>query len=351
MMIINLEFFMRNSWQRRVVITVFIAAFGSAMAPLSEAIGQESSLSKFELREMASSLFGQIPDKMPGSEKDTAAQIQLGEKLFFDTLLSENRSQSCNSCHRVDENLGGVDNEPTSPGAFGERGGRNAPTVLNAGFHIAQFWDGRAADLVAQAKGPILNPIEMAMPNPELVLERLSKSEDYPGLFKTAFPDSGKVSYDHVAKAIAAFERTLITEDRFDDFLAGDDSALKKRELRGLETFMTVGCTACHNGPLLGGNTYQKIGLVHPYVNTNDKGLSEVTKNEDDQFKFKVPSLRNIALTGPYLHDGHVWTLNEVVRQMAWMQLGRKLTDREAGDIVAFFRSLSDKKRAAASRN
>lgn len=332
----------------RLLSTLFIASIALPSAPVAGADEAKPTMSIAELREMASSLFGTIPDKMPGSDQDTPAQIELGRQLFFETMLSENKTQSCNTCHRIDENLGGVDNEPTSPGAFGDRGGRNAPTVLNAGFHIAQFWDGRAADLVEQAKGPILNPIEMAMPNPELVLERLGKSEEYKKSFQRAFPDAdGKISYDHVAQAIAAFERTLITEDRFDDFQTGDDSALSTAELRGLETFLTVGCTACHNGPMMGANTYQKIGLVNPYVNTQDLGVYEVSKSEDDKFKFKVPSLRNIGLTAPYLHDGHVWTLGEVVRQMAWMQLGRRLTDQEADDITAFLHALSDKERAA----
>jgi cytochrome c peroxidase len=247
----------------------------------------------------------------------------------------------------VDKKLGGVDNEPTSPGAFGKRGGRNSPTVLNAGFHMAQFWDGRAADLAAQAKGPILNPGEMAMPSEEEVVKKLSAVPEYPKAFAKAFPaDAKPITYDNIAKAIAAFERTLVTHDRFDDFLKGNDSALNSAEINGLNTFVSTGCIACHNGPLLGANSYQKMGAVNPYSNTEDIGRASVTKSDDDKFKFKVPSLRNIALTAPYFHDGKSPNLEDAVRQMAWLQLGRKLEDSDAKSIAVFLSALSDKERA-----
>ena len=169
----------------------------------------------------AKQVFARLPEKMPGSENDTPEKIELGKKLYFETAISINKKQSCNSCHRVDENRGGVDNLPTSPGAEGKLGGRNSPTTLNAGLHIAQFWDGRAADLAAQAKGPVLNPIEMGMPDEDLVLERL-KEAGYEPMFKKVFPkDQAPVTYANYAEAVAAFERTLITRDRFDDFLGG----------------------------------------------------------------------------------------------------------------------------------
>jgi cytochrome c peroxidase len=302
-----------------------------------------------ELRARVGAFFQPIPDKMPGAEKDTPALVALGKDLYFERKLSANDSQSCNSCHAVDQNKGGVDNEATSPGAFGKRGGRNSPTSLNAGFHVAQFWDGRAADLAAQAKGPILNPIEMAMPNEEAVLKKLSALPEYPKAFAKAFPGESKaMSYDNLAKAIAAFERTLVTHDRFDDFLKGSDSALSNAELEGLNTFVSTGCIACHNGPLLGGNSYQKMGAVNAYANTEDLGRFAVTKDEADKFKFKVPSLRNIALTAPYFHDGKAATLEEAVRQMAWLQLGRKLESKEVDSIVTFLKTLSDKPRAGA---
>jgi len=299
-----------------------------------------------DLRSLAKTLTGTIPEKMPGAENDSPARIALGKTLYFDTLFSENRKISCNSCHQVDKNGAGVDGKPASPGAFGEFGDRNSPTVLNAGFHIAQFWDGRAATLEDQAKGPVLNPVEMAMPSVEVVLERINQSAKYKKMFTEAFPDaSDSVSYDNMAKAIASFERTLITEDRYDDFLDGDDKALSNAELKGLKSFIETGCITCHNGPLLGGNTYQKVGLVNPYKNNQDLGRYKLTNKEEDKFMFKVPSLRNVALTGPYLHDGSIFTLAEVIRQMAWLQLGRQVSDLEANDIQAFLKTLSDKER------
>jgi cytochrome c peroxidase len=301
-----------------------------------------------EVRARAQAFFQPVPDKMPGSEKDSAALVSLGRQLYFEKALSANNSQSCNSCHAVDQNRGGVDNEPTSPGAFGKRGGRNSPTVLNAGFHMAQFWDGRAADLAAQAKGPILNPIEMAMPSEAEVVKKLSAMAEYPKAFASAFPGQKEpVTYENIAQAIAAFERTLVTHDRLDDFLKGDDQALTGAELKGIETFVSTGCIACHNGPLLGANSYQKMGVVNAYANGEDLGRHAVTKSEDDKLKFKVPSLRNIALTGPYFHDGKAATLDEAVRQMAWLQLGRKLEDADVKSIVAFLQTLTDKARVS----
>lgn len=302
------------------------------------------------LREHANAYFGPLPEKMPGAEKDTPALVKLGERLFSETQLSANGAQSCNSCHRVDAGKGGVDNEATSPGAFGKRGGRNSPTVLNAGFQAMQFWDGRAATLEHQAKGPILNPIEMALASDAEAVKRLRASADYPGLFKKAFPhEKEAITYDNVAAAIAAFERTLITRDRFDDFQKGDASALNAAELAGLKKFVDVGCVTCHSGPVFGGNSFQKLGLIHQFE-TADIGRAEVTRNDSDKHKFKVPMLRNIALTGPYFHDGKIVTLEEAVRKMAWHQLDRRLTDDEVREIVTFLNCLTDKERAAIKR-
>ena len=301
-----------------------------------------------ELRSGALKVLAPIPDKMPGSENDTPARVKLGRDLFFEKKLSANNTQSCNSCHAVDKGRGGVDNEPTSPGAFGKRGGRNSPTVLNAGFHVAQFWDGRAKTLEDQAKGPVLNPGEMAMPSEAAVIAKLKAEKKYVGAFKKAFPgEADPVTYDNFAKAVGSFERTLRTHDRFDDFLKGDDKALTAAELKGLDTFLTIGCTTCHAGPLLGGNDFKKLGILNAYENTADKGRIEVTKEDYDEFVFKVPSLRNIALTAPYFHDGTQKTLEQTVQKMAWLQLGKKLSDDETASLTAFLRALSDKKRGA----
>ena len=322
-----------------IVVLLGVALSGSAA---------ETSVDAAALRAKAMSVVQPLPDKMPGAEKDLPAAITLGQKLYFDKRMSVNGKQSCNDCHLVDQNRAGVDNEPTSEGAHGKRGDRNSPTTLNAGFHFAQFWDGRAKDLVEQAKGPVLNPVEMAMPNEKEVIKRLEADPDYPKLFQVAFPEEDKpINYNDFARAVAAFERTLITRDRFDDFLKGDDKALDAQELQGLSLFLTVGCTTCHVSPTIGGNMYQKIGLIHPYANTNDVGRIKVTGEEWDQYRFKVPSLRNVALTYPYFHDGQARDLRSAVKQMAYLQLGKELTDNEISSLTAFLNSLSDKTRKA----
>ncbi|MCX7632255.1 MAG: cytochrome-c peroxidase [Turneriella sp.] len=299
-----------------------------------------------EVRNRAKAILGTIPDKMPGSEKDTPELIALGKMLYNEKRLSVNDTQSCASCHILEGKKGGVDNTKFSSGAKGTLGGRNAPTTLNAGFHIAQFWDGRAATLSDQAKGPILNPVEMAMPSEKAVVDKISKIPEYQEAFKKAFPGvKNPITYQNIADAIAAFERTLITRDRFDDFLNGDDKALTKEEVLGLQTFLSQGCTTCHNGPLLGGNSYRKMGQANPYENTKDLGRYEVTKKEEDKYIFKVPSLRNVALTEPYFHDGGAATLNEAVAKMAYLQLGKQLSEQDVNAIVAFLKTLTDKSR------
>lgn len=301
-----------------------------------------------DLIKKANQVFKPLPTVMPGFEKVTKTQIKLGDQLYNDVRLSVNDTQSCNTCHLLGDKKGGVDNLPVSPGALpGTKGDRNAPTVFNAGFHFAQFWDGRAKDLQEQAKGPILNPVEMGMPSEAAVVKKISAIDEYVSLFKEAFPDTlDPITYDTITEAIAAFESTLITQDRFDDFLKGDTSALSADEQKGLETFIRVGCTSCHNGPLLGGNSYQKMGLLNEYTGSNDMGRFDETKDAKDKQFFKVPSLRNIALTGPYFHNGSVDTLESAVKQMAHLQLNRELTDEEVSSIVAFLHSLTDKSRA-----
>ncbi len=322
-----------------------LAVAGTLFA-VAQAQAQAQAPSAENLRRRALEVVSPIPDRMPGGEKDTATLVALGRQLYFEKRISANNSQSCNSCHQVDGGRAGVDHQSTSPGAFGKRGGRNSPTTLNAGFHLAQFWDGRAADLAAQAKGPILNPIEMGMPGDTAVIERIAGIKAYQKGFSKAFPgDASPITYDHLAQAIAAFERTLVTHDRFDDFLKGDDHALNATELKGLNEFLTVGCTTCHNGPLFGGNGFRKLGAVNAYPNLTDKGRIVVTKEEEDLHVFKVPSLRNIALTAPYFHDGSQKSLTQTVSQMAWLQLGRKLTEDEAGSIVTLLRTLNGKGR------
>ena len=332
----------RMGWAAAAVALVLAVGYVGATEAAEDEGGQSSAL----LAE-ARDVFAPLPDKMPGSENDTEALIALGKQLYFETAISVNRTQSCNSCHRLDEKLGGVDNLPTSEGAEGEFGGRNSPTTLNAGFHIAQFWDGRAADLAEQAKGPVLNPIEMGMANEEAVLARLEEA-GYGARFKAVFPKAEQaLTYDNYAEAVAAFERTLITRDRFDDFLGGKLDALTAAEADGLKQFIEIGCIDCHNGALLGGDSYEQMGQVNAYANKEDLGRFDVTKDEGDKYVFKVPSLRNIALTHPYFHDGKAETLADAVKQMAWLQLDEELSEGQVASIVAFLGSLTDKERVA----
>ena len=302
-------------------------------------------IDKMALMTKANAVFQQLPAKMPGSENDTPELIALGEKLYFDVRLSKENNQSCNTCHVVDNNGAGVDNLPTSPGSIAKTiGTRNSP---NAGFHFVQFWDGRSPDLKDQAKGPILNPIEMGMPDEKSVEQKIAAIEEYQTMFKAA---GIAITYDNLAGAIAAFERTMITKDRFDMFLKGNPQAITDVEAEGLALFIDKGCTTCHTGPLLGGNMFQKMGLLKPYADTTDKGKFDLTKVEADKYMFKVPSLRNIALTAPYFHDGKVADLKSAVTLMADIQLAKTLTEDETTKLVAFLESLSDIKLAKAQK-
>ncbi|WP_338864389.1 cytochrome-c peroxidase [Myxococcus stipitatus] len=272
--------------------------------------------------------------------KDTPAQVELGRMLFFEPRLSKNHDVSCNTCHGL--GTYGVDNKALSDGHRGLKGSRNSPTVYNAAGHIAQFWDGRADTLEAQATGPILNPVEMAMPDSRRVVTTLSSMPEYVARFRESFPGEKRpVTMENAAKALAAFERGLTTTSRFDRFVAGEHSALTETEQRGLQLFATTGCTTCHNGPTVGGLSFQRLGLVEDYPGLKDAGRFDVTKNEDDRGKFRVPTLLNVERTGPYLHDGSVKDLPTMVRLMARHQLARTLTDAEVDDLVAFLKSLT----------
>lgn len=269
-----------------------------------------------------------------------AEKVNLGRMLYYENRFSINQDLSCNSCHDLERY--GVDNESTSFGHKKQRGSRNSPTVYNAGGHIAQFWDGRAQTLEDQAKGPILNPVEMAMPNAEYVLKVLKSIPEYVKMFKAVFPnDKEAITYDNVAKAIGAFERQLVTPSRWDKFLKGDKDALTEPEKAGFALFAKLGCPTCHNGAAVGGAQFQKMGLVKPYPDQSDLGRFDVTKSEADKMVFRVPTLRNIEKTAPYFHKGQVATLEEAVKQMAFHQLGRELTDAEIGSIVTWLKTLT----------
>jgi cytochrome c peroxidase len=298
-----------------------------------------------ELDMKARKLFTALPAVAENPENPlTEKKVNLGKMLYFDKRLSKDNTQSCNTCHNLDTY--GVDNNPFSKGNDGELGGRNSPTTLNAALHIAQFWDGREPDVEAQAGGPILNPVEMAMPNEKAVVDRLSKIDEYVRLFAEAFPGQPVVSYENIKKAIGAFERKLLTPAKFDEYLSGKDNVLSAQEKHGLKTYIDAGCTTCHAGSLLGGNMYQKFGLFDDYWTYTeskkvDLGRFDVTKNDADKYIFKVPSLRNIEKTGPYFHDGSVDDLKQAVSIMAKIQLNKDLTEKEINDIVLFLKTLT----------
>lgn len=267
------------------------------------------------------------------------ALVELGKKLYFDPRLSKSGFISCNSCHNL--SMGGSDNLKTSIGHNWQKGPINSPTVLNASMNVAQFWDGRAATLKAQAGGPIANPGEMAFTH-ELAVEMLATIPGYVTEFQKAFGDRA-IDIDRVTEAIAAFEETLVTPNsRFDKWLKGDRRALTLEEQSGYALFKASGCTACHNGPAAGGAAFRKMGVVEPYRTDNPaKGRVAVTGKDADRFSFKVPTLRNVELTYPYFHDGAADTLAESVEVMGRIQLGRRYTAHETATIVAFLKTLT----------
>jgi len=268
-----------------------------------------------------------------------SAQAELGKKLYFDPRLSKSGFISCNSCHNL--SMGGTDNLKTSIGHNWQQGPISAPTVLNSSMNVAQFWDGRAADLKAQAGGPIANPGEMAFTH-ELAVKVLESIPQYVDEFKKVFSKE-QITIEEVTQAIAEFEKTLVTPNsRFDKWLKGEKTALNSEELEGYELFKNSGCVACHNGEAVGGTSFQKMGAVEPYKTKNPaEGLKGVTGKEEDRFKFKVPTLRNVELTYPYFHDGEAATLSEAVEIMGQIQLGKKFTAEETAKIVAFLKTLT----------
>lgn len=316
-------------------------ALGSLLLAVSTAAAQANA---DVLRDNANSIFKPIPEQ--ASDQLDPNQIELGRQLFFEPRLSASHVISCNTCHNI--GTGGADNVPASSGHAWQKGARNSPTVFNAVFNVAQFWDGRAKDLEEQAKGPVQNPVEMHN-TPKNVEATLSSMPEYVAAFEKAFPaDKQAVSFDNMARALQAFESTLITPDsRFDLYLKGDDNALDAKEKKGLQTFMSSGCISCHNGVNLGGQAYFPFGLVKKpdgkILPTGDKGRFEVTKTQNDAYVFRAAPLRNIALTAPYFHSGQVWDLEEAVAIMGTAQLGKQLNAEEVGDIVAFLKTATGK--------
>lgn len=288
-------------------------------------------------------IFAPLPARYESKDNPSSpAKLELGQRLFFEKRLSKSQELSCASCHDLARY--GVDNLPTSPGHKGQLGRRNTQTVFNAGDHVALFWDGRARTLEEQARGPLLNPLEMAMPNAAAVEQVLRSIPGYGPLFARAFPDEKEpVTLDNVARALATFERTLVTPSRFDAYLKGDAKALDAKEELGLRHFMALGCMVCHRGEGVGGGMFQQIGFAEkvPAEFVVDLGRYEVTHHDDDRSRFRVPSLRNIEKTGPYLHTGSMKSLDEVVRFMGKYQLGKDLEPEEVAELLAFLKTLT----------
>lgn len=270
------------------------------------------------------------------------ARVALGERLFHDARLSADFSLACASCHNLEK--GGADSRKFSLGIGGAVGNINAPSVLNSGYSLAQFWDGRAASLEAQVAGPLHNPLEMGS-NWAQVLSRLGQDVALTAAFSLAYPDG--LTANNVANALATFERSLVTvNSRFDRYLRGEKQILTPIEIEGYRRFREFGCISCHQGALVGGNMYQKFGVLRDYfadrpTTKSDLGRYNVTQREADRHVFKVPSLRNVARTGPYFHDGSADTLAQAVVIMARYQLGRELAERDVAAIVAFLNTLT----------
>lgn len=270
----------------------------------------------------------------------TPEKVALGRMLYYDTRVSTSGDVSCYVCHPLHDY--GTSHRATGVGHDALEGGRNEPTVYNAAGHVAQFWDGRAADVEEQALGPVLNPVEMGMPDGDSVVAVLARIPGYVEAFRAAFPDDAEpVTFENFGRAIGAFERGLVTPSRWDDYLNGSTAALSADEVAGFHTFVDVGCATCHAGALLGGNMYQKVGLANEWYDTSDRGREEVTANASDRMMFKVPSLRNVEETWPYFHDGSVQRLEDAVQLMAWHQLGTRLTDEQVTAISTWLRTLT----------
>ncbi len=330
-----------NGGLTRTLLTHCIFLTGTALGLSTGTVQAQSTLMA-----SAKKLFAPIPTKPPAINgvPSTPARVELGKMLYFEPRLSQSHEISCNTCHLV--GLGGVDLQETSIGHRWQHGPRNAPTVLNAVFNTAQFWDGRAANLQQQAGGPLLNPIEMGTTESHVV-EQLEGIPGYAPLFRKAFPNEpDPITFENVRDSIALFEATLITPNApLDRYLRGDENALTAEQKAGLQLFIDKGCAACHRGINVGGGMYAPFGVVEKpggeLLPPTDKGRFEVTKTPSDEYVFKVPSLRNVVLTPPYFHSGKAWDLRQAVAVMGSSQLGINLTDEQVDRITTFLGALT----------
>jgi len=325
-----------------IVINVFMSAYATAGGLIDMGYGSRG---ESMLGGSTSARSEEPIQPIPISFDYDRAKVELGKKLFFEPRLSKSGWITCNSCHNL--STGGADNLPTSIGHKWFFGPINSPTVLNARFNLAQFWDGRAKDLKEQAGGPIANPIEMGS-NHELAVSVLQSIPEYVQWFSEVYGAEGvyedeMITIDQVTDAIAAFEETLTTPNsKFDYWLKGYGEYISKTEKEGYDLFKDKGCIICHNGIGVGGNSYQKFGIAKPYdKDPHTLGRYNVTKEEKDKYVFKVPLLRNIELTAPYFHNASTRDLGEAVNIMAEYQLGLTLTEDETSKIVEFLKTLT----------
>jgi len=288
---------------------------------------------------MVKALMSNDPPAPKAEVASTPALVALGNALYHSEHLSAKGNLSCASCH--DLSTYGVDNKPTSPGSTGENGDRNTPSTYNAARQFRQFWDGRAESVEEQAIMPVLNPIEHGLADEAAVVAKINEKPELVAGFKKAFPDDASpVTAKNFGIAIGAFERTLVTKSRWDKYLDGDLKALTNEELVGLDRFIKIGCTSCHLTRTLGGNAYQKLGLLQPYKG-KDTGREKVTGDVADKYSFKIPSLANVEKTAPYYHDGSIATLEEAITTMAARQLDKKLSDEDVASLVLFLKTLT----------
>ncbi|MEZ4737589.1 MAG: cytochrome c peroxidase [Caldilineaceae bacterium] len=339
-MLYSLRYLADDSPINAQAIATFAAENSQATNATADGAGTSPGGLSPEVVAALSTVFGPLPDSAPPSAYEmTPALVDLGRTLFYDPRLSISQTMSCNDCHPLDNY--GVDNFVRSIGVNGKPVERNTPTVYNAALHVSQFWDGRSPDVEDQATRPVVTASEMGMLDDEMVHNTLNAIPVYAKMFEAAFPnDSNPMTLKNVGIAIGAFERGLLTPSRFDLYLKGDFTQLTEQEQRGMAKFIELRCATCHVGATLGGLSYKRLGEYEPYE-TEDVGRYNVTGQDEDKYVFKVPSLRNVAKTAPYFHDGSVETLDQAVRIMVRHQLGKTVTDEEVADVVAFLNALT----------
>ncbi len=330
---------MKNRYLARVIFSFFILSFAGISFGNN---GDE------DLLKQANQLFGPLPKAMV-SEKNpiTSEKVRLGKILFYETRISVDGTVSCARCHPI--GLYAADGLKKSIGNNCKFNPRNAPTILDAAGQISEHWIGNRVDVEDQAKQAVIGPPSFGMPSYEAVEKKLKEIRGYENLFKKAFPaDNNPVTVDHFAKAVGAFERTLVTPSAFDAFVKGEIGALKEQEKKGLRAYIQTGCMTCHSSTYFGGQMYQKFGIFEAYWKYTksdpiDEGRYVVTKNEADKYVFKVPIHRNVAKTSPYFHDGSVDKLEDAVWIMGKIQLGKDLNRPQVEEIVTFLKSLTGK--------